>query len=301
VIRDPIPLLQGILLAFLREHFRGRIETDGIIGRGIPWRPHIYERSSLRAWYVHPVPPLSESWVERIRVAKDIKPKLKIGIAAVEQLLSDERFLLVCHELDAAILPLTLNGDTFLVEEVFPSVEDYISSTRIKLSADGAEDILDRALSRALSEPNRQRKGVLLELLMAALLSQVDGFEVASVGVANRSQQMDVLVHNRNTGGALGLSPIVLAEAKNWKDPVDTTEYAAFVRKLQSRHDRARLGYLVTTSRFTAGVTAERRRESMNQTLVVLVDGKVLPTLWRTNKSITDRVERITISATVGS
>jgi hypothetical protein len=112
---------------------------------------------------------------------------------------------------------------------------------------------------------------------------------------------MDVLVHNRNTSSALGLSPIVLAEAKNWRDPVDTNEYTAFLRKLQSRHGRARLGYLVTTGKFTAGVAAERRRDSMDQTLVVLVDGKALPLLWRGPKTITDNVEAATIRATVGN
>jgi hypothetical protein len=143
-------------------------------------------------------------------------------------------------------------------------------------------------------------KGVLLELVVATLLSQVEGFEIQKIGIANRSQQMDVFVHNRNTTSALGLSPVVLAEAKNWKNPVDTSEYAAFVRKLQSRHGRARLGYLVTTGKFTAGVSAERRRESMADTLVVLIDGKILPTLWRGKRPIHDNIERLTLEATVG-
>jgi len=184
---------------------------------------------------------------------------------------------------------------------LFPSVEDYICRSRLKLSAEAAQAILDRALLRALSETNKQRKGVLLELVVAVLLSQVDGFEVTSIGIANRSQQMDVLVHNRNTGGALGSSPIVLAEAKNWRNPVDVSEYAVFVRKLQSRHGRAKLGYFVTTNRFTAGVGAERRRESTNETLVVLIDGKSLPVLWRDPKGITASVERATVAAAIGT
>jgi hypothetical protein len=300
VVRDPIPVLQDILRSFLTAG-RAKVDPDGIISRNVRWRPHLLERKHARGWYIHPVPPISNSWADRIQTAKSVRPKLAVGIAADEQLLSDEAFLKVCHELNAAILPFTLSGDTFNIDQIFPSVEDYICSTRIKLSTRGAQVILDRALARALSEQNRQRKGVLLELVVATLLSQVDGFEVASIGIANRSQQMDVLVHNRNTGGALGSSPIVLAEAKNWKDPVDTSEYASFVRKLQSRHDRARLGYMVTTSRFTAGVFAERRRDSMDQTLVALVDGKALPMLWRTNKTITANIEKLTIAATVGT
>ena len=301
MVRDPIPFLQKVLRALLIECNCGRIELDGIIARAVPWRPHVLERKALRGWYVHPVPPVSDSWAERILRAKGVTPKLRVGVAAVEELLSDGKFLQICHDLNAAIAPLIISGDGFAAEEFFPSVEDYICNARLRLSAGTAQDILDRSLARALSEPHKQRKGVLLELVIAVLLSQVDGFEVANVGIANRSQQMDVLVHNRNTGGALGQSPIVLAEAKNWNNPVDTTDYAAFVRKLQSRHDRARLGYLATTSRFTAGVGAERRRDSMDRTLVVLIDGRTLPTLWRGHKSITANIERITISATVGT
>jgi hypothetical protein len=301
VVRDPIPFLQKILRPFLVGSFGGAVELDGIVSRKIPWRPHLFEQKFRRGWYIHPVPPVSSSWAERIQRAKEINPKLRIGVAAVKELLGEEEFLQTCHELNAAILPLSFKNDTFAVEEVFPSVEDYICGTRLKLSPVGARDILDRGLLRALVETNKQRKGVLLELVVAAFLSQVDGFEVDNIGIANRSQQMDVLVHNRNTGGALGLSPIVLAEAKNWKEPVDTTEYVVFVRKLRSRHERAKLGYLITTGRFTAGVELERRRDSMDQTLVVLIDGKALPLLWRTNKTITACIERITIAATVGT
>lgn len=300
MIRDPIPVLQKVLRSFLRS-VDGSIDIDGIVGRGVPWRPHVLERKLLRGWYIHPVSPVSNSWAERIIRARGVKTSLKVGIAATEELLSDERFLEICHELDAAILPFIPKGDAFVARELFPSVEDYICRTRLKLSTDAAQVILDRALLRALAEGNKQRKGVLLELVVALLLSQVDGFEVASIGIANRSQQMDVLVHNRNTGGALGSSPIVLAEAKNWRNPVDVSEYAVFVRKLQARHGRAKLGYLVTTNRFTAGVRAERRRESMNETLVVLIDGKSLPTLWTDQKGITASIERETMIAAIGT
>jgi hypothetical protein len=300
LIRDPIPVLQKALRSFLLTR-EGAVDIDGVVAKTVPWRPHLFERKLRRGWYIHPVAPVSTSWAERIGRARFAKANLKVGIAATDELLSDERFLDLCHELGAAILPFVRKGDAFAAHELFPSVEDYICRKRLKLSWTAAEAILDRALQRALAETNKQRKGVFFELVVAVLLSQVDGFEVASIGIANRSQQMDVLVHNRNTGGALGLSPIVLAEAKNWRNPVDVPEYAAFVRKLQSRHGRAKLGYLITTNRFTSGVGAERRRESMNDTLVVLIDGKSLPVLWKDPKGITAGIEHATVSAAIGT
>ena len=166
--------------------------------------------------------------------------------------------------------------------------------------------MLDRGLKRALTKKKTTQKkdkldGVLLELVVAVLLSQVDGFEVRSIGIANRSQQMDVLVHNRNNAGTLSQSPLVLAEAKNWAASVTPTRYTLFLRKLKSRHGRAKLGYLVTTSRFTAGVLSEVCRESKQDILVVLVDGKALPLLWRSDSTITDAIEQITMDAAVGT
>lgn len=299
---DPITFLQKRLREVLAGSSAGTIERDGILGRKVPWRPHLLERKSMRAWYIHVVEPTSDSWQQRIERAKKVGPKkLRIAVAATEELLSNEKFLLACHSLEAQILPFRIEGNGIAVEDVYASVEDYICETRTKLSLAAARELLDRALERALKEKNRQRKGILLELLAAVLLSQVDGFEISEIGIANRSQQMDVLVHNRNASSALGLSPIVLVEAKNWKEPVGTEEYAAFVRKLESRHGRAHLGYIVTTSKFTVGVDAERRRESKEQTLVVLIDGVTLPTLWRGKKAITEMIEKLTIRATVGS
>jgi restriction endonuclease Mrr len=92
-----------------------------------------------------------------------------------------------------------------------------------------------------------------------------------------------------------------LAEAKNWSDPVGPNEYAAFLRKLLSRHGRAKLGYLVTTGRFTSGVGDERRRDSMADTLVVLIDGDELPELRRDGDGITEWLESMTMLAAVGA
>jgi hypothetical protein len=38
----------------------------------------------------------------------------------------------------------------------------------------------------------------------------------------------------------------------------------------------------------------------MADTLVVLIDGKILPTLWRGKRPIHDNIERLTLEATVG-
>jgi hypothetical protein len=161
--------------------------------------------------------------------------------------------------------------------------------------------MLDVTLERALAAKTNAEKGVTLEVVVALVLSQVDNFEVADIGIANRTQQMDVLVHNRSVGGMLGSSPLVLAEAKNWRQKVTPVEHATFLRKLKARNRRAKLGFMVTTGEFTAGLALEARRDSMDDIIVVFVDGVTLPKIWRERGTITQQVERLVINASVGS
>lgn len=290
MIRDPIPALQSLIRDYLTSKSTSeRIEIDGEISSGVPWRPHLLEKGRLRGWYIHSVAPTSDSWALRALRAMTKAPRLRVGVAALEEFLADENFLDSCHQLNASVLILKRAKGSFLPDQIYDSVDDLIYQRRLKMSISCATRVLDRSLTRALAATTTARKGVLLEVLVAVLLSQVDGFEVTDVDISNRTQQMDVMVHNRNVGGALSTSPVVLAEAKNWRDPVGTNEYASFVRKLESRHRRAKLGYFVTTGKFTSGVLLERRRESTGETLVVLLDKISLPNLWRSQHSITER------------
>lgn len=302
VFGDPIAQLQPLVCQFLRALApKQAYAVDAEISETVRWRPHLLETPELRGWYFHIELPESDSWWERVATAKVQAPGLAIGIAAPLDALLDEEFLARCDELEASLLVLSVGTSGVLgPESYYPSISDFVYQTRLQLEPNCARALLDRALERALAEPDSNRKGVLLEVVVAMVLSQVRGFEVTDVGISNRSQQLDVLVHNRNSGGALSHSPLIIAEAKNWRDSVTPTEYAEFVRKLESRHGLAKLGYLVTTGRFTEGVALERRRESRNDTLVVLIDGRELTDIWRSGKTITEQIERLTIVASVG-
>lgn len=301
MIGDPITAMQAAVKSYLASEGIEGVEIDGLIGASVPWRPHIYQPNERIAWQLHSVVPESDTWEKRIGRAKASMPKLDIGVAATEDSLRSPEFLLACNRIGARIVALKEKKGSFTAERIFYSVPDLVCEKGIKLEAATAKEMLDSALERALSAKTKAQKGVTLELVVALFLSQVDNFEVSDVGISNRSQQMDVLVHNRSVGGMLGSSPLVLAEAKNWRTKkVTPTEHAHFLRKLQSRNRRAKLGFMVTTGKFTAGVALETRRESMSDTIVVLVDGDVLPTIWRTSESITKRVERLVIDASVG-
>lgn len=302
MIGDPVENLHPSLMELLLEETGDTSPSaDTAIGPNVPWRPHLLEQNPLRGWYYHFEEPEGDSWVRRALAAKTASPVLKIGVAADEATLLNEGFLLQCVGLDASIAIIEPRRNKYVASSLYGSVTEYICERKVSLSRGAARQLLDKLLERAEAEQDDQRKGVLLEVVCAALMSQVDGFEPNAKGVANRTQQMDVLVHNRNSAGALSGSPVVLVEAKNWpKRKVTPTEYAAFIRKMESRHKRCRLGFIATTGSFTRNVPRDRLRDSKTDELVVLIDGKQLPRVWRGRDSVSTSIERLVLEALVG-
>lgn len=199
--------------------------------------------------------------------------------------------------LGACIMPLELmDGGK---PRIVASTSDYIYEERLKLTAAQLSLHMDRWMDRIETEGDRNRKGVLLEVAAALLLSQVRGMEVAYQGISSRTQQMDVLCHNRNAGGVLGKSPVVIAECKNWNYPVGRVEYDALYRKLGTRRGLAKLGFLIATDRIAGTVYEESLRDSTGDTLIVLVDGRTLRSIWAGQNDVTTEIENLVIRASV--
>jgi hypothetical protein len=208
--------------------------------------------------------------------------------------------LLQTDRLGAAILPIAIAPDEAPAYEprVRESASALVYEEKLRLTREAAAALLDRNLERALTEPDANRKGVHLEVVTALMLSQVDGFEVISRGIANRSQQLDVVLQNKNTGGVLGGSGIVIAEAKNWTSPVGPQQYAWMHKKTSSKFGRAKLGFFITTDRFTRGVDDEQLIDSTGDVLIAKIHGELLPTIWNHHaRSISAQIETVVVSA----
>lgn len=296
---DEVEAFRKLLTAELREQDEGvKLSFDHSIAASVPWRPYIFDETNAVAWHVLSEYIEPDLWIRRMEKARDIKPAIHLGVGLHEQLLHNHEDLFgKLNDLGARIAMVPMDGDR---PRFSNSVADVIYENKFRLSPPMATQILDRLLERCEQAATNKAKGVSLEVLTAVLLSQVDGFEVTSVGVSNRSQQVDVQVHNRNMGGVLGGSAMVVAEAKNWADPPGPSEYAWLLRKMTTKYGRCRLGYFVTTDRFTQGVELERARDSTGNILIVPLDKTSLPRVWRgtTEKNpITHRLEEATMHA----
>lgn len=153
-----------------------------------------------------------------------------------------------------------------------------------------------RARCAELDDPAlpAQRRGHLLEEVVALLVQTIDGLSKVRTNVSNESEEIDVVVENRSADGILSKEgSFLLVECKNWSSRVGPAELAAFRDKLRDRYGRARLGILVGLGGFTGNVEKKIERESNRPELVLLVDRAALDGWIRSSdraRWLTDRI-----------
>jgi hypothetical protein len=287
VIADPGEALKA---ALIRE-LACPVTTDRGL-KGVPWGPHVYVPGRKQAWHVLHSSPENTAWSDRMALAAKKIKGLRLGVAAPLDVLSDPVVLEAADVLQCSILPVEEDGDDYKAVPGFrASIADVVYEHRLILDPKLAKRVLDRALERALQNRDSYKKGALLELVVAVMLSQVKGFEVTDLNISSTNQEIDVHVTNRNSSGPLGRGPFVLAEAKNWKEPIPRKEYDAFAKKLRTRKGMAKLGVFVTTGTFEKGVYVETIRDSEKDDVIVLLNKKSLPQVWRDHPDITRGLE----------
>lgn len=148
---------------------------------------------------------------------------------------------------------------------------DLVATERAASRTPDERDHHIRQLWSDLSrEGNAQKKGRMLEELLAEIFRTIAGF---SVHPHERSvdEEIDLFITNRAADWATE-SPFFLVEAKNWSSRVGPEHYDRFFRKLERRAGRVRLGFLVAIGGFTEGVQTTWAADRAKAELVVLVD-----------------------------
>src|SRR5207244_881948 len=108
-----------------------------------------------------------------------------------------------------------------------------------------------------------QQRGRRYEAAVAFLLSQVDDFDVVERNLRTETEELDAVVQQRATQGRVwsGLgAPLILVEAKNWKEPVTQKEASAFRVKLDGRRGVVRLGLMFGAAGFTSDALDQELR-----------------------------------------
>lgn len=163
--------------------------------------------------------------------------------------------------------------ETLLKVKVRNAIE-AIRERRIAALANGNREATIRELwARTRSEGNPNRKGALLEDLLAVLFKSIRGFEQTTTGRRTIDEEIDVVVRNESTDPYwMKQGSYLLGECKNWSGRVDRKELDAFRMKLQRSRGRAELGFFVSVNGFTEGFRTAREAARESGVAIVLID-----------------------------
>ncbi|MDT5272959.1 MAG: hypothetical protein QOH49_5145 [Acidobacteriota bacterium] len=102
-----------------------------------------------------------------------------------------------------------------------------------------------RGLYETVFTEETNRKGKALELLVAALFSSIEGFNVIDSNVNTETEEIDIVIRNESTHPTWQKeSSLILVECKNWHSKrVGQNEFELFQSKIEKRVGRCRLGF----------------------------------------------------------
>lgn len=169
---------------------------------------------------------------------------------------------------------------TLLRVKVRNAAEVFRERELRRLSVEARERALQDCWAAVVAEADPHRKGALLERLMTLLFGTIPGFTDIKRNLRNDLEEIDIVFSNESEDPLWrGEGSYVLAECKHWTRPVGAREIREFDNKLARRHGRARLGFFVSMSDFTAGFREETRRLNETDRLIVIIGRAVLEQL----------------------
>lgn len=171
---------------------------------------------------------------------------------------------------------LVKNGafEALLRAKVRNAVEITRERRRAALSRDETSRELQATWQRVRVETDRNRKGSLLEELVALLFRATPGFERVETHLKNASEEIDIVVENRADDPLWTKdgSSYLVGECKNWSSPCDVAEFRNFYMKLTNKFERVRTAFFIAPGGFTAGFHAARAEQKTSGVLVIPVD-----------------------------
>jgi CheY-like chemotaxis protein len=150
------------------------------------------------------------------------------------------------------------------------------------LDLDGAELAIRETWAAAQAEDDHNRKGFLLERLVALLLKSIPGFERLDTRLRNSVEEIDVLIQNGSADPFWQKeSPYILVECKHWSKRVGSKELRDLWGKMEGRYNRCRLALLIAPGGVADTVRNLQLQKSEKDMLVVLVGANELDDLIR--------------------
>lgn len=259
---------------------------------GLRWKPDLV-RPGGAVLHVHLADRLRGYVFKRLAAASEagIEPHVALPLTALddENLLEElTRLEVVVHVLAEGLVPeppdlllgaLSGHGRRPAVLVTEP--------TRIRLGQLGWDACAKDGTSSA--------RGKRLEVLLAFLFSQVEGLAVWDRNLRTDTEELDVVVIQRETGGRCWSLPgtkFMIVECKNWSTRVGQPQVSNLRVKMQGRRGTVRIGVLVAASEFTSDAMSQELRFASDDLTIALVGPTKLQELIGAS-DLTDALERV--------
>jgi CheY-like chemotaxis protein len=150
--------------------------------------------------------------------------------------------------------------------------EQWLGSIRASQVAETLEELW----ANARIATDSARKGRLLEDLLELLFKQIPGF-VVSARRRSKDEEFDLVVRNESSDPFWAKDgQYFLVECKNWTSKIGPADLDRFVGKLERRHGRATLGFVIAPNGFTSGFSSTLAARRYKRLLIVPVDEHAL-------------------------
>ncbi len=158
---------------------------------------------------------------------------------------------------------------------------------------------LPELINQVKTTTDIDRKGKLLEELVARFFSEISGFNITE-RKRTKTEEIDIVIMNKSEDNFWkSESSLILVECKNWANkPAGKNEYVAFREKLENRRGRAKIGFFISGKGFAKTFGLEDLRNSKEDLLIVPVDLRKFIEIIETHKNYSEELQKLCVEAT---
>ena len=264
----------------IREHAtqwlsgHGDVLIDAVLDNHLPWRPHLYCPSANIAVHLLLYPAIREDYLEVFDQARAKADGLTIAVVGPIQFIQSASVLESGHRAESrwVVIEETDGGVSY---REYDTVLSLVYQEGLVLPPSSYQSIARLSYQRLLKATG-QEKGHRLERFLAFLFSQVPGFRVLDTKYRTATEEIDIVLQNRRTGGVFQQysTPLILAESKNQTERADKNDYVQFANKIRNRRQAVTVGFFISLSGYTRDCRLEALRDSREAFIIARLDKK---------------------------
>jgi hypothetical protein len=271
-------------------------ETSIDLGEDRIWQPDLVRTDGAALLHIHVADRLRSYATRRFDWA--VEAGVEVHVATTLGRLYEPELLRQLAAADAIVHLLDEPADSAKGERLLAVLADE----EIQVPPSLRTDIARQGLEFCAADGSAHQKGRRFEALVAFLLSQVDGFSIFSRNYRTATEEIDIVLQQRELAGpvwAIANAPFLLVEAKNHADGISQGMFSQFRIKLQTKRSTVRIGLMLSRTSVSGDAVQQEERFSSDTLTIAFLDGETIQE-WIEAEDGTAFLERLIGEAMLG-